>query len=83
MLGRGAERWCTLRDSAQAFDVFLCEEEIVRASLDGNIRTLRASFSSEGSFKAPTDFTWSAAAEDQLNERLSRLMDGNGNGTGP
>jgi hypothetical protein len=38
-----------------------------------------ATFSSEGSFKAPTDFTWSAAAEDQLNDRLARLMEGNGN----
>jgi hypothetical protein len=37
-----------------------------------------ANFSSEGSFKAPADFTWSAAAEDQLNDRLARLMDGSG-----
>jgi hypothetical protein len=39
-----------------------------------------AAFTSEGSFKPPTDFTWSAAAEDQLNDRLTRLMEGGGNG---
>jgi hypothetical protein len=38
-----------------------------------------AAFSSEGSFKAPGEFTWSAAAEDQLNERLARLLEGRGN----
>jgi hypothetical protein len=37
-----------------------------------------ASFTSEGSFKPPADFTWSAAAEDQLNDRLTRLMEGTG-----
>jgi hypothetical protein len=37
-----------------------------------------ANFTSEGSFKPAADFSWSAAAEDQLNERLSRLMDGTG-----
>jgi len=36
-----------------------------------------AAFSSEGSFKAAGDFTWSPAAEDQLNERLTRLLEGN------
>jgi hypothetical protein len=39
-----------------------------------------AAFSSEGSFKPPGEFTWSAAAEDQLNDRLTRLMEGTGNG---
>jgi hypothetical protein len=39
-----------------------------------------AAFSSEGSFKAAGDFTWSPAAEDQLNERLARLLEGRGNG---
>jgi hypothetical protein len=37
-----------------------------------------AGFTSEGSFKPAADFTWSAAAEDQLNDRLTRLMDGGG-----
>lgn len=39
-----------------------------------------ASFSSEGSFKAPEDFAWTAAAEEELNERLNRLVEGTGNG---
>jgi hypothetical protein len=39
-----------------------------------------ASFSSEGGFKPPPEFIWSPAAEDQLNERLSRLLDDHGNG---
>jgi hypothetical protein len=36
-----------------------------------------ASFTTEGSFKAASEFTWSSAAEDQLNERLARLLEGN------
>jgi hypothetical protein len=39
-----------------------------------------AAFTSEGSFKAAGEFTWSPAADDQLNERLTRLIDGRGNG---
>lgn len=35
-----------------------------------------ATFTSEGGYKAPGEFLWSAAAEDQLNERLGRLMEG-------
>jgi hypothetical protein len=38
-----------------------------------------ASFTSEGSFKSPPiDYTWSMAAEEELSERLSKLMDGPG-----
>jgi hypothetical protein len=37
-----------------------------------------ATFSSEGGFKPATDFHWSAAAEDQLKERLGRLLDNRG-----
>jgi len=33
-----------------------------------------ATFSNEGGFKPPADFHWSAAAEDQLKERLGRLL---------
>jgi hypothetical protein len=33
-----------------------------------------ASFTSEGGYKAPPEFTWTAAAEDELSERLARLM---------
>jgi hypothetical protein len=40
-----------------------------------------ASFTSEGGFKAPQDFTWSAAADEELTERLSRLMESRGNGS--
>jgi hypothetical protein len=39
-----------------------------------------AAFTSEGSFKAAGEFVWSPAAEDQLNERLARLLDGRGTG---
>ena len=35
-----------------------------------------AGFTSEGAFKPAGDFTWSPAADDQLNERLARLMEG-------
>jgi hypothetical protein len=35
-----------------------------------------ASFNSEGGFKAPVDFTWSTAADEELNERLSKLIEG-------
>ncbi len=39
-----------------------------------------ASFTSEGGFKPPDNFIWSAAAEEELNDRLTRLLDGKGNG---
>ncbi len=39
-----------------------------------------ASFTSEGGFKPPHDFTWSAAAEEEMNERLNRLLEGRGKG---
>jgi hypothetical protein len=35
-----------------------------------------ATFTSEGGFKPPHDFTWSAAAEEEMNERLNRLLEG-------
>ncbi len=35
-----------------------------------------ASFTGEGGFKPPHDFTWSAAAEEEMTERLNRLLDG-------
>jgi hypothetical protein len=34
-----------------------------------------ATFTSEGGFKPPHDFTWSAAAEEEMNERLNRLLE--------
>ena len=39
-----------------------------------------AAFTSEGGFKPPHDFTWSAAAEEEMNERLNRLLEGKGKG---
>jgi len=38
-----------------------------------------AAFTSEGSFKAPDDFAWTAAAEEELNDRLGKLLDGPAN----
>jgi len=35
-----------------------------------------ATFTNEGGFKAPQDFTWSAAAEEEMTERLNRLFEG-------
>ncbi len=35
-----------------------------------------ASFTSEGSFKPPQEFPWSTAAEEEMNERLNRLLEG-------
>jgi hypothetical protein len=37
-----------------------------------------AAFNSEGGFKSPLEFTWSAAAEEELNERLNKLIEGCG-----
>ena len=36
----------------------------------------RASFTSEGGFKSAGDFPWSSLAEEELNERLGKLMGG-------
>jgi hypothetical protein len=35
-----------------------------------------AAFTSEGGFKPPHEFTWSAAAEEEMTERLNRLLEG-------
>jgi hypothetical protein len=37
-----------------------------------------ATFTSEGGFKPPHEFTWSAAAEEEMTERLNRLLEGRG-----
>ena len=34
-----------------------------------------ATFTSEGGFKPPCDFNWSPTAEEELNERLTRLLE--------
>lgn len=34
-----------------------------------------ATFNAEGAFKAPDDYLWSAGAEEELNERLGKLLD--------
>jgi hypothetical protein len=35
-----------------------------------------ATFTSEGGFKAPQEFLWSSAAEEEMTERLNRLLEG-------
>jgi hypothetical protein len=35
-----------------------------------------ASFTTEGGFRPPPDYTWSAAAEEEMTERLNRLLEG-------
>jgi hypothetical protein len=37
-----------------------------------------ATFTNEGGFKPHHDYTWSAAAEEEMNERLNRLLEGRG-----
>ena len=37
-----------------------------------------AAFTSEGGYRPPDDFDWSPAAEDELAERLTRLLEGQG-----
>jgi hypothetical protein len=37
-----------------------------------------ATFTSEGGFKLPPEFSWSSAADQELNERLSRLLESGG-----
>ena len=37
-----------------------------------------ATFTTEGGFKPHHDYTWSAAAEEEMNERLNRLLEGRG-----
>jgi hypothetical protein len=39
-----------------------------------------ATFNNEGGFKSYHDYTWSAAAEEEMNERLNRLLEGRGRG---
>jgi hypothetical protein len=38
-----------------------------------------ASFNGEGAFQAPPDFIWTSAADEELTERLNRLMGGGRN----
>ena len=35
-----------------------------------------AAFTAEGGFKPPHDYSWSAAAEEELTDRLNRLLEG-------
>ena len=37
-----------------------------------------ATFTAEGGFKPTPDYSWSAAAEEEMNERLNRLLEGHG-----
>lgn len=40
-----------------------------------------AAFNSEGGFKPASEFTWTTSAEEELNERLSRLLEGKNKGS--
>lgn len=42
-----------------------------------------ATFSSEGGFKPAEEFIWTAAAEEELNDRLNRLLEGGAGGAAP
>ncbi len=35
-----------------------------------------ATFTSEGGFRPPAEYTWNAAAEEEMNDRLNRLFEG-------
>jgi hypothetical protein len=35
-----------------------------------------ATFTAEGGFQAPPDYTWTSAAEEEMNDRLNRLLEG-------
>ena len=37
-----------------------------------------ATFTAEGGFKPTADYAWSSAAEEEMNERLNRLLEGRG-----
>jgi hypothetical protein len=37
--------------------------------------TPRAAFTAEGGFRAPQEYAWSASAEEEMNERLNRLLE--------
>lgn len=37
-----------------------------------------ATFTSEGGFKVASDFSWSTSADEELNDRLARLIEGHG-----
>jgi hypothetical protein len=61
-----------------AFELCLKERSLGALSL---CPTPTASFTSEGGFKgAAPEFTWTAASEEELNERLNRLFEGRGPG---
>jgi hypothetical protein len=38
--------------------------------------TPTAAFTAEGGFRAPEEYAWSASAEEEMNERLNRLLEG-------
>ena len=42
--------------------------------------TPTATFTNEGGFKPPQNFIWSSAADDELNERLNKLIEGRSGG---
>src|SRR5207248_6576974 len=67
-----------LLDAKQLADVTIFELR-VRDSVLGSLSlcpTPMANFTTEGGFETPSDFAWTPTAEDELTERLSKLMDG-------
>ena len=59
--------------NVSAFELYLKGRSLGVLSL---CPTPTATFTSEGGFKTPHDFTWSAAADEELTERLNRLIEG-------
>jgi hypothetical protein len=60
-------------DQVGAFDLRLKRRLLGSISLSPSPS---ATFNAEGAFKAPDDYLWSAGAEEELNERLGKLIDG-------
>jgi hypothetical protein len=55
---------------------FTLETSVTRLGNLPLVPTPRADFTAEGGFAPLDDFLWSAAAEEQLNDRLGKLLDG-------
>jgi hypothetical protein len=55
-----------------AFELYLAGKS---AAILPTVPAPQAAFDGEGGFTPATDYTWSPAAEDELNERLSKLFD--------
>src|SRR5205085_11092455 len=67
----GTEDGATL-DQIGAFELRLKSQTLGMISLSP---VPEANFTSEGGFKPATDFTWSVAADEELSDRLGRLLE--------